>query len=88
MNSKQKNRKSFRLKDYDYSQNGFYFITICTQNNKCLFGKVQNDEMVLSKYGKIVKEEWEKTEEIRSNAYHLTNFKFRCHTANKICLNL
>ncbi len=30
-------RKSTRLKDYDYSQNGAYFVTICTHNRKCLF---------------------------------------------------
>ena len=30
-------RKSIRLKKYDYSQNGYYFITICTNNRECLF---------------------------------------------------
>ena len=30
-------RKSIRLKNYDYSQNGAYFITICTHNRECLF---------------------------------------------------
>ncbi len=33
-------RKSIRLKDYDYSQNGAYFVTICTQNRECLFGEI------------------------------------------------
>lgn len=33
-------RKSIRLKDYDYSQNGCYFITICTQDRQCLFGEI------------------------------------------------
>jgi len=60
-------RTSLRLKDYDYSQDGFYFITICVQNNKCLFGKIVNDEMVLNELGIIVEEEWYKTEQIRSN---------------------
>ncbi len=32
-----KNRKNTRLKDYDYSQNGCYFVTICTHNRQCLF---------------------------------------------------
>ncbi|MBU1104656.1 hypothetical protein KJ664_02010 [Patescibacteria group bacterium] len=34
------NRRSIRLKEYDYSQNGWYFVTICTQNRKCLFGEI------------------------------------------------
>ena len=33
-------RKSIRLKEYDYSQAGLYFITICCQNRKCLFGNI------------------------------------------------
>ncbi len=36
------NRKSIRLKGYDYSRAGFYFITICTQNHDNLFGKIVN----------------------------------------------
>lgn len=33
-------RKTIRLKDYDYSQEGYYFVTICTQNRENLFGQV------------------------------------------------
>jgi len=33
-------RRSIRLKGYDYSQAGLYFITICVQNKACLFGKI------------------------------------------------
>jgi hypothetical protein len=33
-------RKSIRLKGYDYSQAGLYFITICVQNKKLLFGEI------------------------------------------------
>ncbi len=33
-------RKSIRLKDYDYSQNGAYFVTICTHNRECIFGEI------------------------------------------------
>jgi REP element-mobilizing transposase RayT len=36
-------RKPNRLQDYDYSQNGAYFVTICTQYRRCLFGKVQDE---------------------------------------------
>jgi putative transposase len=51
-------RKSIRLKGYDYSQAGLYFITMCVQNRKCLFGKIVNDEMILNDAGKIADECW------------------------------
>ncbi len=47
-------RRSIRLRGYDYSQCGAYFITICVQHRKCLFGKIVNGEMILNEYGKIV----------------------------------
>ena len=33
-------RKSIRIKDYDYSSEGYYFITICTQNRECILSKI------------------------------------------------
>lgn len=51
-------RRSFRLKDYNYSQAGAYFVTICTQKGKLILGKVVEDEMVLNKYGQIVEQSW------------------------------
>lgn len=48
------NRYSIRLKDYDYSSNGTYFITICTQNRELLFGDIVNGKMQLNKIGQIV----------------------------------
>ncbi len=51
-------RKSIRLKGYDYSQAGLYFITICVQDRKCLFGKIVDDEMILNDAGKIADECW------------------------------
>lgn len=50
--------ESARLTDYDYSQNGAYFITICTHNRLNLFGKLQNDTMELNTFGLIVNECW------------------------------
>lgn len=47
-------RKSIRLKDYDYAQSGLYFVTICSQNRKCLFGGIVNDQMVLNIAGRMV----------------------------------
>ncbi|MBM3155874.1 MAG: transposase [Chloroflexi bacterium] len=58
-------RRSIRLKHYDYSQAGAYFITICTYDKECLFGKVTNGEMVLNEYGKVVEEEWYRSGKIR-----------------------
>ncbi|BER91780.1 MAG: REP-associated tyrosine transposase [Candidatus Atribacteria bacterium] len=60
-------RRSIRLKDYDYSQAGAYFITICTKNRECLFGSIVNGEMLLSAWGVIVKNEWLRTSIIRPN---------------------
>ena len=51
-------RRSIRLKGYDYSQAGLYFITICVQDHVCLFGDIVNDEMVLNTEGIIVEECW------------------------------
>jgi len=51
-------RRSIRLKGYDYAQAGLYFVTICTQNRACLFGEIQNGDMILNEAGKMVDNEW------------------------------
>jgi REP element-mobilizing transposase RayT len=53
-----KNRQSIRLRGYDYSQSGAYFVTICTQNKKCFFGNMLNDEMVLNDAGQMINMIW------------------------------
>ena len=53
-----RNRKSIRLKNYDYSQAGLYFITICTQNRLHLFGEIIGDEMVLNDAGGMIDKIW------------------------------
>jgi putative transposase len=58
-------RKSIRLKEYDYSQPGEYFITICKHDKQCIFGEIVDEEIQLSKEGEIVKEEWLRTSIIR-----------------------
>jgi putative transposase len=60
-------RRSIRLKGYDYSQAGAYFITICTTNRQCLFGHISNGEMILNDAGKIAVDAWMQTPDIRSN---------------------
>ncbi|PZV26802.1 MAG: transposase [Snowella sp.] len=54
-----RNRRSIRLKGFDYSSDGAYFLTICVQNRECLFGEIQKEKMILNDYGKIVREIWE-----------------------------
>jgi REP element-mobilizing transposase RayT len=55
----ERNRHSVRLPDYDYSQPGAYFVTICTKDRRNLFGGVVNEEMCLSRFGGVVKACWE-----------------------------
>jgi REP element-mobilizing transposase RayT len=52
------NRRSLRLKGYDYAQAGAYFVTICTQGRVCLFGEVVDGEMRLNAAGAVVDAEW------------------------------
>lgn len=59
--------ESTRLKGWDYTSSGLYFITINTYKMKIFFGNVLNGEMILNEAGKIVDEEWKKTCELRNN---------------------
>ncbi len=47
-------RKRTRLKEYDYSNNAYYFITICVNDKSEVFGKVENNSVSLNDYGIIV----------------------------------
>ncbi len=67
LNKKLPYRQSIRLKGYDYSQPGFYFITICTKNRAHVFGKINNGVMHLNEYGRVAKKEWIRTEGLRFN---------------------
>ena len=65
-------RRSIRLKGYDYSQHGVYFITVCAQNRECFFGEIVDDgkgTMYCSptEFGQIAINEWFKTVEMRKN---------------------
>lgn len=60
------NRQSLRLRDYDYSGTGAYFLTLCTHGRECLFGDIKNGEMCLSQCGQIVSDEWRRSAELRS----------------------
>lgn len=50
--------ESLRLKNWDYSSNGKYFITINTQNSKNYFGKIINKKVILNNIGKIAEKYW------------------------------
>ncbi|MBK2025708.1 transposase [Francisella philomiragia] len=51
-----KNRKNLRLKYYDYSSNGAYFVTICVNNRECLFGDIIDGQMCLNDAGLMIDE--------------------------------
>jgi len=61
------NRKSIRIKGYDYFQPNWYYITICTFEKKCIFGKIQNGVIILNEFGHIARTEWERTKALRKN---------------------
>jgi hypothetical protein len=64
-NPEKRHRRSIRLKGYDYSVPGAYFVTICTHNREPLFGQVVDGEMVLKESGRTVWEEWFRTAQVR-----------------------
>jgi putative transposase len=59
--------QSLRHKNWDYSQNGYYFVTICTKDMQEFFGEVVDGKMKLSEIGKIVEKEWLNTAKVRDN---------------------
>jgi putative transposase len=57
------NRRSIRLRGYDYSQSGLYFITVCCHERTPRFGEIVNGEMILNEMGSIAHEQWVKLAE-------------------------
>jgi hypothetical protein len=51
-------RQSMRLPDYDYRRAGGYFVTICTDDKRLLFGEIVRGRMRLSPCGRVAAEEW------------------------------
>ncbi len=72
-NPNRHHRRSIRLKGYDYSQTGMYFITICCHNHNYRFGKIEKGKMKLNNYGEIAGIEWfclqERFSNIRLDAF-------------------
>ena len=67
-------RRSIRLKGYDYSQSGLYFITLCAVNKICMFGNVVEGKMQLNDIGQLVEQEWLNTINIRHDDVRLHNY--------------
>lgn len=66
-------RRSIRLRGYDYSRAGAYFFSICTKDRQCLFGDIENQQMVLNDAGRMV-DKWyielgHKFQDIRCDEY-------------------
>lgn len=92
-NPKIHHRRSIRLKGYDYSQAGLYFITICVQNRICMFGEIVDgeqidspQEMILNDAGKMV-ENWyheleNKYPDIKCHEYVVMPNHFHCIIEN------
>ncbi|MCL5957697.1 MAG: transposase [Chloroflexi bacterium] len=58
-------RHAIRLNDYDYTEAGVYFVTVCTYDRQCLFGEVVDDKMELNELGEVVSDEWLRTGQVR-----------------------
>ena len=71
--NEKKNRRSLRLPDCTYGGPGAYFITLCVQDHRCVFGRIFGGEMRFNRSGIIVKEEWLRTgrmrEEVKLGCY-------------------
>jgi putative transposase len=54
-----------RLVKWDYSTPGFYFVTVCSHERRCMFGEIINGEMRMNDKGRIINDEWIKTFALR-----------------------
>jgi len=67
-------RKQIRLRKYNYSNAGWYFVTICTQNRECLFGNIVNNKIIINDIGNIIEKIWKKIPK-RFNLVELDTFQ-------------
>ena len=65
MNDELPKRRSIRLRHYNYSQLGAYFVTICAHERRCLFGCVLDGQALLNPIGDVIAREWFKSSEMR-----------------------
>ncbi len=55
-------RKIIRLKEYDYSKKGWYFVTIVVQDRLYLFGEIEENNLILNNAGKMINKWYKKLE--------------------------
>lgn len=55
----EQHRRSIRLNDYDYTQNGAYFVTVCAHEKRCVFGHVVDGAMVVNAWGRVIQACWD-----------------------------
>ena len=60
-------RQSARLRYFDYTGTGGYFVTVCTWQRECLFGDIVDGAVLLNDCGVVVRDEWLRTPTIRPN---------------------
>jgi REP element-mobilizing transposase RayT len=60
------NRRSVRLKEFDYGSSGAYFVTVCTRGRRPILGRIAGEVVLPSRAGEIVAEEWARTGVIRT----------------------
>jgi REP element-mobilizing transposase RayT len=78
---------ALRLKGYDYSKPGIYFITICTKDRQELFGKVENCRSILNNIGLVAGECWMEVPRHFPNASLMDYIVMPDHLHGLICLN-
>jgi putative transposase len=79
-------RQSIRLKGYDYSRSGAYFITICTHEREYLFGDIVNGTMELNSIGDIARTHWQKLAQHHPNIIVDESIVMPNHLHGIICL--
>jgi putative transposase len=58
MEQNSRNRRTTRIQNYDYSQPGMYFVTLCVRGKECVLGEINNQRMSLSPEGQIAVDSW------------------------------
>jgi putative transposase len=58
-------RQSIRLRGFDYTSSGAYFITICSYQKEQVFGSIGQNTMQCNDWGEIILEEWQSTSKLR-----------------------
>jgi REP-associated tyrosine transposase len=66
-NPKTHHRQSVRLKGYDYTQPGWYFVTVCTHGKRFLFGDVSDGQMLRNGLGDVAQVEWFRSAKLRDD---------------------